>query len=427
MYFVDSMDYFLADRPVSEVCLGDWRLRIWTAILNNKKRITLASFLAYFIMSGMLSPIGIISGPMAEHFGRPITEITAGFSWLTLGILIGAIIALVVFDWFQLKRIMVLLYCLISISLLSLTLHDNLSLALIAVGLVGICCGIGLAGAAVTISRTYDAERRASMLVITDSSFSVAGIICSMVATMLVARELHWASVYQFVAFVAMVVIALAVMSTFPATTTSDDDSATRHEPSARWPIIVWLCVFSLFLYTLGQYSILLWIPNYAETVLDVSREQSGQIVSHYWMGMFTAQLFVSWWVLKVGVRRIVVLAASACTLFSAPMWMLTDINVLLIMAAVWGFSNLALLKVVLSFTTQMVAVPTARLVAGILLGATMGTAVSPWVTSQVVVIFNNYFVLIFGTGCFAVMTGLLVVATRRYRPDLGGMHDNTG
>ncbi len=278
-----------------------------------------------------------------------------------------------------------------------------------------------------TISRTYDAERRASMLVITDSSFSVAGIICSMVATMLVARELHWASVYQFVALVAMVVIALAVMSTFPATTTSDDDSASRHEPSARWPIIVWLCVFSLFLYTLGQYSILLWIPNYAETVLDVSREQSGQIVSHYWMGMFTAQLFVSWWVLKVGVRRIVVLAASACTLFSASMWLLADINVLLIMAAVWGFSNLALLKVVLSFATQMVAVPTARLVAGILLGATMGTAVSPWVTSQVVVIFNNYFVLIFGTGCFAVMTGLLVVATRRYRPDLRGMHDNTG
>jgi len=99
-------------------------------------------------------------------------------------------------------------------------------------------------------------------------------------------------------------------------------------------------------------------------------------------------------------------------------MWIFVDIYTLLIMATVWGFANLALLKVVLSFTTQMVTVPTARLVAGILLGATLGTALSPWVTSQVVVISNNYVVLLFGTGCFAVMTGLLVVAIRLYQPD---------
>jgi len=236
-------------------------------------------------MSGMLSPIGIISGPMAEHFGRPITEITAGFSWLTLGILAGAAVALVIFDWLKLKRIMVALYCLIAASLLSLTQHNELSLAFIALGLVGVCCGIGLAGAALTISRTYEAERRASMLVITDSSFSVAGIVCSMAATFLIAREFHWAGVYQFVALVAAIIIVLAATSTFPATQTSEITSANK--PAARWPMTVWLCVGALILYTLGQYSILLWIPNYAETALGVSRAQSGQIVSQFWIGMF--------------------------------------------------------------------------------------------------------------------------------------------
>lgn len=367
-------------------------------------------------MSGMLSPIGIISGPMAEYFGRPITEITAGFSWLTLGILAGAVIALVVFDWLQLKRIMIALYCLIAVSLLSLTQHDNLSLALVALGLVGVCCGVGLAGAALTISRTYETERRASMLVITDSSFSAAGIIGSMVATFLVARELHWAGAYQFVALIAVIVIVLAATSRFPVTRSSE--LTAEQKTSAPWPLTVWLCVGALFVYTLGQFSILLWIPNYAETTLGASRAQAGQIVSQFWMGMFAAQLFVSWFVLKVGVRRIVLVAASGCTLFSAVMWMLADIDTLLIMATVWGFANLALLKVVLSFTTQMVAVPTARLVAGILLGATLGTALSPWVTSQIVVVADNYVVLLFGTGCFAVMTALLVAATRLYAPD---------
>ena len=61
--------------------------------LNNRHRITLAAFLAYFLMSGMLAPIGIISAPMAAALEIPVTAATASFSWLTIGILIGAIIA----------------------------------------------------------------------------------------------------------------------------------------------------------------------------------------------------------------------------------------------------------------------------------------------------------------------------------------------
>src|SRR5437762_3470802 len=51
--------------------------------MNNRQRITLISFLAYFVLSGMLAPIGIISGPLAELYGRPVAEITTQFSWLT--------------------------------------------------------------------------------------------------------------------------------------------------------------------------------------------------------------------------------------------------------------------------------------------------------------------------------------------------------
>ena len=57
--------------------------------MMNKIRLTLISFLAYFIMSGMLSPIGITLGPMVDHFEQPITVISPQFSWLTMGILVG--------------------------------------------------------------------------------------------------------------------------------------------------------------------------------------------------------------------------------------------------------------------------------------------------------------------------------------------------
>lgn len=380
--------------------------------LNNKHRLTLASFLAYFVMSGMLAPMGIISGAMAEHFGQPITEITARFGWLTFGILAGAVAALFVFDWIKLRQLMMLVFVLLLSCLVSLQFLDQLMLIGIALGMVGFCCGIGLAGAALVISRTYETEQRASMLIITDSSFSVAGIVCSWIAVYLVAREFHWSGVYQFVALVALLIILISAMSTFPDAGEQPQENAT----SERWPPQVWLCISALFLYTLGQWAILLWLPNYAETELGTTREQAGQLVSQFWTGMFAAQIFVAWWVLKVGVRRLVLIAAVSASLFSIPLWLFGDIDSLIILATVWGFANLGLLKVVLSYTTQMLRKPTARLVSSLLLGATLGTAVSPWITSKIVTVTSTHFVLQFGSACYVALTILLLVASRKFK-----------
>lgn len=380
--------------------------------MNNKHRTTLLSFLAYFVMSGMLTPMGIISGSMSEYFGVPVTEVTARFSWLTFGVLAGAIIALFIFDLFNLKKLMIAVYGVILAALISLLFTDRLFAVGAAMGLVGLCCAIGLAGAALVISRTYDTEQRASMLVITDGSFSVAGIVCSWIAIFLIGHEYHWAGVYQFVALIASVVIFLSLRSSFPSTEVDKSDAA----PKEQWPLGVWLCIVGLFLYTLGQWSFLLWLPTYVQTELGVPGDQGGQLVGQFWTGMFLAQLFVAWWVLKVGVARLVMIAGVTTTLFSIPLWIIKDINVLLVVAALWGFANLGLLKVALSFATQMVRRPTARLVSTLILGATLGTACGPWVTSKIVAATSTHFILQFGTACYISLTVLLLAASYLYR-----------
>jgi TsgA-like MFS transporter len=297
------------------------------------------------------------------------------------------------------------------VSLVSLAFLEDLTTIGFALGIVGISCGVGLPGAALIISKTYETKQRASMLVITDGCFSVAGIFCSWFAIFLLSREYHWSGVYQFVALVAALIIILAAVSEFPETTTDDETGAGK----SSWPASIWLCLFALFLYTLGQWSILLWLPNYVESTLNVPREQAGQLVGQFWTGMFAAQLFVAWWVMKIGVRRLALIAAITTTLFSIPLWLYGEIEGLIVLATIMGFANLGLLKVVLSFATQMVPIPTARLVSSLLLGATMGTAVAPWVTSQIVTATGNHFVLQFGTACYIVMTVLLVLASRDY------------
>lgn len=380
--------------------------------LDNKKRITLASFLAYFVMSGMLAPIGIISGQMAEIFNQPITAVTAQFSWLTIGNLAGAALALIVFDFFRVRTVLLSVYLLTLASLLALNFTVDLTKIGVALGIVGVCSGLGLASAALVISRSYDSARRASMLVMTDASFSTAGFLCAAIATALAAAGMYWTGTYQFVAFIAAIIIVLTLVSRFPDAGTGDSAEDTR-EP---WPISFWLCVAALFLYTLGQYSMLWWLPNYVETQLGASVDQAGHLVTLFWIGLFASQLIVAWWVVKIGVRKLVLICAITTCSMSIPLWVIGNLEALPFLAFLWGLANFSLLKVVLSYGTQMVRVPTPRLVSTLLLGATLGTAVSPLVTSRIVVATDNFFILQFSTACYAILATLLFAAVRLAR-----------
>ncbi len=378
---------------------------------SNQVVITLVSFLTYFVLSSMLAPIGILSSPMAEHFGQSITDVTKQFSWLTGGILVGAVIALFIFDWTSLRKLFITIYGLVALVLLSLVTVDSLESARYILAFVGVGSGIGLAGAAITISHSYSEDRRASMLVITDGSFSVAGFAMGWIATYLVSQEFGWSATYQLVGFIAATVAILAVISRFP--NTLPEEHAAKPSP---WPLSVWLCVISLFLYTLGQYSMLFWLPNYAATFLQAQPGQAGSLVGQFWLGMFLAQIFVAWWVLKVGVRRLVLIASATTFCGSLPLWNVSNIEWLIVLALIWGFANLALLKAILSFATEMIEVPSARLVSLLLLGATVGTAVSPYVTSQIVEWTDNKIILMFGSGCYGALF-LLMLGARRLDP----------
>lgn len=305
--------------------------------MKNRYRITLASFLAYFVMSGMLAPIGIVMQPMAEYFDQPVTAISALFSGLTFGILAGA-----------------------------------------------------------------------------DGCFSIAGIVCAWIAIFLVARGTHWAGTYQFVAMISAVVVLLSAISVFPANPQRADnvDSLTK-QPITRWPPSIWLCIGALFLYTLGQSAMLWWLPSHLETDLGVPRARAGEVVGQFWSGMLVAQVFVAWWVLRTGVPRLVLIGATTTCLFSLHLWLYEEMDGLVILALIWGIANLGLLKIIISFATLMVSVPMPRLVSGLLLGATLGTAVSPLITSRIADLASPLRVLQFASGCYFVIFFLLLAAGR--------------
>lgn len=379
-----------------------------TGIAGARIRATLACFLAYFVMSGMLSPIGIILPPLAEHLALSVEQVAPLFSWLTLGILAGSAVSLVIFDLMTVRACLIVFYAAIAIALVLLRALDSTLVLRASLGMVGVACGIGLAGAASTITALYREDQRASMLVITDSSFSVAGVLVSSLAVLLVARGLHWSAPYLAVSAIAAIVVALVL--TVPEVRSQPATRAPVQDP-ALWPLPVWLCIAALFLYTLGQYSLLWWLPSYLEVSLGAPREEAGQVVARFWTGMLIAQLFVAWWVLRIGARRLVLLSVTGGFLGSLPLWQVDSVTLLPWLSMVWGVANLGLLKVVIAFATLCVKTPTPRLVAALLFGATSGTAVSPVVTGAIAGSFSTLRVLQFGSVCYAILCALVLLA----------------
>lgn len=390
---------------------------------NSQVAITGAAFLAYFAMSGMLAPIGLIAPVLAEQLQLPLTEVTASFSWLTVGILVGSGLALLVLTAFPLRWLMLAVYALAAAAIGSLWLADSPALIWPAIGIVGVCFGVGLAGAALSISRLYRAESRASMLVVTDACFSVAGTIIAWCAVQLIAGGAHWSATYQIVAGVCLTVAIIAALVRFPHRAVDDDapdgmPSLSLLEDVRGWPIALWLCIISLFLYTLGQYAMLWWLPSFLTEYYGVVPELAGSLVGRFWTGMLIAQLFVAWWVYRIGVANLVLIGSLTTALASLPLWHTGNMTVLPWLALLWGFANLGLLKMVLSFGTQTVRDPSPAVVSALLFGATSGTALSPWLTSNLVELWGMLSVLQFSSFCYFSLVILLFAARRLIRSD---------
>lgn len=379
--------------------------------MSNLIRVTLISFLAYAVMSGMLAQIGILIGPISQHFGKETTIVSSQFSWLTVGILVGSVISLFIFDHVKIKTLNLLVFTAIILAIVGFYTVDLYWVNSILLGIIGTGCGIALPAAAIVISRVYTPERRATMLVITDASFSLSGTFCTALVVVYLANGLHWSSGYSTVAALALITLILTAFSTFPEV--PHEDKQTIKQELASWPIGIYFCMLALLIYLTGQNFILIWLPSYAEQAIAMSTSDAGGLISNFWAGMLGGQLIAAAILIKADTRTMTLLAAILAALSTIPLWSINNPTYMPYLTFCWGFVTLGLLKLILSLATEMVAVPSPRLVSVLLMAATTGTAISPSLSSILVANTAPSIALKVGTGCFLLVTLLVVFAYR--------------
>jgi fucose permease len=370
----------------------------------NTARITLTSFLAYFVLSAIISPLGIVSQPMATYYGVSVTQATAVFSFLTTGILIGAFVAVFIFDYIKVKWVVVYSTVVIAAALMAAYSLDRFELLPYCLFFVGLGCGINLSSAAVVITRTYNEKLRPSMLLLTDSSYSGAATLSSFLAVTLMAANNSWFSVYALAIGAIGVLVLTALVSSYPIREVVIDDQ----ESNSRWPLSVYICGVALLFYLLGLVVIYSWVPNYAQAQFGFDASAAGGLVGGFFSGMFFGQLAMFVLVLILPVRFLIIVCCLGATVFSAFLWHDLGISPTVAMFGL-GLISGGILKVGIAYGTTLTLYSSPKMVSYLLLNTALGTAIAPALSAWIVDSFGLTAVIIFATICYA-LTGLLLM-----------------
>ena len=359
-------------------------------------------------MSAVISPLGLVSGPVSEAFGISLTDATAAFTFLTTGVLAGTLAAIFIFDFFTLKQVIVGGLAIICVSIYAIYASDAFVVFTISLALIGAFCGIELSAAAVVITKLYNERLRASMLLLTDSFYSMAGVVSTWLAGILLARQLHYSSAYLLAFGVCVAIAAIALTSRYPDTRPRIQEKTAAE---GRWPIGVHLIGLAMLVYLVGFVSVYSWVPNYAQDALGMSAEASSQVVSRLFVGMFLGQIVMFFLVLRFALPTLVMVYSVLATSLSVPLWTASSTAGLATGMLVLGLATGGLFKTVLTYGTTLTQNPTPRMISYLIFYAGFGTAISPFLSASIVERYDMAAALKFCTLCYVVTTALIATA----------------
>jgi len=377
-------------------------------------KIVVICLFASFVISGLLNPIGLIGGPVAESFGIPVTVAVARFGYFTIGVFVGYIASFHIFDYMKLKHVVVIGYSIIVASIACLYLFDHVLVFTVCLFLVGVAASIEVCGASTLVSWLWDGKSRQSVLLAQDAMFNAGGIVFTAITTAFLSREFHWASTY-------LVVACIALLVSLTATTTRIEQKHQRGSDSeivTTWNVGIITVGFSVLLFMTAKISIFIWMPQYVEQAYGAGISQSGRLMQNIFVGALGGSLIGTYIVAKI---RIDYFLAGMLLIGASGMWFMlaaSNLHTVLLLGYAVGASVGATFNGYMGFGLSFVQSPTHKNVAYVLLAGGVGSAIAPLFSSKIVALTGTVASALYA--CFIIqivvlITVLLLAALRRH------------
>jgi TsgA-like MFS transporter len=379
----------------------------------NKVALTLVAFMTYMVMAGLMTQIGVLISPMSNYLGISITAAASMFSLLTGGTFAGTFVAMMVYSRFPIQRILQCNYLAFLVLLILLVSFDIRLQWVVSVYLfmLGLCCGVGLAGGAVLIAKLYNEQKRASAFLATDCSFSLAGYVFPSLAIVLLAANQLWMVSYAAVGVLAIVILVACFLLSFPENAeVAETELVATVKPTNIWTPRVFIIALALCCYLTTQTTFLTWAPNYLQQVLGLDTTQAASAVGNYWGPSIFGLLIVTLLVMKVPTRPLLLTVLLMAIILSILLYTTQDPDWFLTITLALGFMTSCIFKLAISVGSQQIHSAPPILVTFLLCAATIGSTVAPALSALVVSMFGVSSAMLITVIGFVLVAILVVI-----------------
>lgn len=349
----------------------------------NRVRLFVICMLGAFVIAGFLAPYGLLIGPIATALGAEIGVIGSLFSFFTGSIFVGYIVAFYIFDYVNVKTIILGGYGAVALAVVLVILTPGLVALSIALTIIGFCCSLAVCGSVTLISQTWQGKQRQSALVAQDAAFNGGGIFFTAITAYLLGKNVSWQVGYVPAAVFALITIALAIFTRLRVKKQIDDEIGATTE----WNAGIILVGVLVMLFMTAKLTFIVWAPQYLQQEFGASPRQAGILMSNVFQAAFLGSLIGTYIVSKIQIHYF--LAVMILTGVAATFVMLTteDLRVVTAIGYLFGLSVSATFNSYMALALSFVASPNHRHVAYMLLAGAVGSGVGPFISGQAVLV----------------------------------------
>ncbi|QFQ32687.1 MFS transporter TsgA [Buchnera aphidicola (Aphis fabae)] len=372
----------------------------------NQIGLTWISFFSYAFTGALIVVTGMIMGDIAAYFNLSISQMSNIFTCLNAGILISILLNSWLINIFSLKKQLIYGFILSIIAIIGIIFSKNILLFSINIFILGLVSGITMSIGTFIITKLYSGSKRGSQLLLTDSFFSMSGMIFPIITAYLLENKFLWYWIYVCIGMVYFIIFILSVSVNFP----ESKEKINHTEKIKQWNFNIVLLSISALLYILGQLSFISWVPQYATEMMNINIKKTGNLVSNFWMAYMIGMWCFSFIIKFFNLNRIFVFLSGISAIL---MYVYIHSSNYLIMKYIiisLGFFSSAIYTIILTLASLQTKKPSAKIINMILFFGTIGTLLTFIITSPIVEKKGLYATLICSNILYSIVFSLSLV-----------------
>ena len=349
----------------------------------NRAILMVVCLMATFIISGVVSTMGLVVPGAAEKFGVSVTDMASQFTWFTGGVFAGYVLSFVIFDYVSIRLTLLVSYVLCGAALCLIHLTGSLPGLSALLGLFGFSISVGVCGSGTLITQVWDGRARQTVIVAQDALFNGGGLLFSALATWFIARQFGFGATYLVLAVVVLLSIILALTADFNKDLLPGEQRPAEGE--TQWNAGFILVGISLALFMLAKITMFIWAPQYLVAQFATDATAGGEFMSRVFLAALIGSLAGVWLVSRVSVKVLVYVYVVVSVLGICALLASDSLSLVMLVAYIYGFSVSATFNAYVAFSLTLVARPNHRNIAYMLLMSSLGSSLAPLVSSAVV------------------------------------------